>query len=117
MQKRELVTDKHVGCLEQQSKIQRNHIATMKVQDLIVALTNMKKEIIEKQEAEELHSLARIKIEEMTASSLRQSQRLVTVQQTAAATERKGIAEQKVLKEQINSSIRMLEAQGKTMDA
>ena len=53
----------------------------------------------------------------MTASSLRQSQRLVTVQQTAAAAGKKGVADQKVLKEQINSSIRMLETQGEEMDA
>ena len=68
----------------------------------------LKKEIIGKQEAKELHTLAREEIEEMMASSLRQSQRLVMVQQTAAAAEKKGVAEQKVLKEQINSSIRML---------
>ena len=86
-------------------------------QDLTVALTNMKKEIIGKQEAEELHALARKEIEETTASFLRQSQRLVTVQQTAAATEKKGVAEQRVLKEQINSSIRMPETQGEEMDA
>ena len=55
------MTDKHVGCLEQQSEIQRNHIVTME-QDLTAALTTMKKEIIEKQEAEESHMLARKEI-------------------------------------------------------
>ena len=116
MTRREMLSEKHVECLERQSEIQRNHIVTME-QDLTVALTNMKKEIIGKQEAEELHALARKEIEETTASFLRQSQRLVTVQQTAAATEKKGVAEQRVLKEQINSSIRMPETQGEEMDA
>ena len=38
-------------------------------------------------------------------------------EETTAATEKKGVAEQRVLKEQIKSSIMMLETQGDEMDA
>ena len=42
---------------------------------------------------------------------------MATAEQTAAAAEKKGVAEQRVLKEQIKSSIMMLETQGEEMDA
>ena len=102
--------------MEQQSEIQRNQIVTME-QDLTATSTTMKKEIIEMQGAEGLHTLAQKEVDEMTASSLRQSQRWVTVQQTAAATKKKWVAEQKVSKVQINSSIRMPETRGAETNA